>query len=115
MPVCTITRVPAAGPGAMACRFRSGSVALGPYWPGFSTPTPKHTFFNAEIEEPQGPIQKADAACFVLPWKRVRPRVHESLVCVTVLKDHVKYRAETTDEDMDARLPPKRKDESTLK
>jgi hypothetical protein len=72
--------------------------------------------FNDELEEPQGPIQKADVGCFVLPWRRVRPRVHESLVCVTVLTDNVeKTRADTTDEDMDARLPPKRKDESPLK
>ena len=70
---------------------------------------------NVEIEEPQGPIQKAYVGCVVLPWRRVRPRVHESLVCVTMLKEIVKYRAETTEEDMDARLPPKRKDESTLK
>ena len=43
--------------------------------------------FNDELEEPQGPIQKADVGCVVLPWRRVRPRVHESLVCVTALKE----------------------------
>ena len=73
-----------------------------------------HVFY-VEIEEPQWPIWKADVGRFLFPSRRVRPCVHESLVCVTVLKEDVKYRVETTEDDMDARLPPERKHETTLK
>ena len=111
MPVSTLPRLAAACPGAFACRFRSCNVSPSVYWPGLTPPKPKTRVLCGERRDPQWPVWKADVGHVLFASSRVMPCVHDSLVCVIMLQADVSYRVETTEEDMDARLPHKRKHE----